>query len=120
MTSPTLGERIQKLRKECGLTQMELAKHISISHTQMVRYENKNVQPPADVLQKLSYTLKTSIDFLINGDKDQHAIDSIKDNELLRQFRALETLSTEKQSVIKELIDAFLFKSNIQQQLISA
>ena len=38
-----LGERIQTLRKEAGLTQVELAKKIKISATQMTRYEIRGV-----------------------------------------------------------------------------
>jgi len=113
----SLGKRIQQLRKDIGLTQQELAKRINVSHPQMVRYENKGVQPPADVLKRLSDVLDTSVDFLINGDKDQKAKEALKDNELLVQFKAIEKLPKEKQSIIKDLIDAYLFRTNIQQQL---
>ncbi|RKZ93930.1 MAG: XRE family transcriptional regulator, partial [Gammaproteobacteria bacterium] len=46
---PELGKRIQELRKQNGLTQQELAGRVRISHPQIVRYETKGVQPPANV-----------------------------------------------------------------------
>ncbi|HDR67419.1 MAG TPA: XRE family transcriptional regulator, partial [Bacteroidaceae bacterium] len=39
-----LGKRIQELRKQIGLTQAQLAAKIEISHTQLTRYESKNIQ----------------------------------------------------------------------------
>ncbi|MFZ5553524.1 MAG: helix-turn-helix domain-containing protein [Bacteroidota bacterium] len=113
----TLGERIQHLRKQANLTQADLAKKIKISHTQMVRYEIRGIQPPADVLSRLSAVLNTSVDFLINGDKDQKAKATLKDAELLNQFKAVEQLPADKQRIVKDLIDAFIFRTNIQKQL---
>jgi len=55
-----MGERIQQLRKNLGITQADLAKKIAISHAQMARYEIKNIYPPADVLKHLADVLNTS------------------------------------------------------------
>jgi len=113
----TLGKRIQELRKNAGLTQQELAAKIKISHPQIVRYETKDVQPPADVLKKLADVLNVSIDFLVNGDTNEKVRQSLKDVELINQFKAVEKLPEEKRVIIKDLIDAYLFRTNIQQQL---
>ena len=109
-----LGNRIQQLRKDLGMTQSQLSKQIDISMTQLVRYENKGVQPPADVLKKLSDVFGTSIDFLVNGDTDEKAKASLKDNDLLVQFQEVEKLNDEDKTVVKKLIDAFLAKKQIQ------
>ena len=110
-----LGGRIQILRKEAGLTQVELAKKIKISPTQMTRYEIRGVQPPADVLKRLTDALNTSVDFLIHGDKNQKAMNTLKDNELLMQFKKIEQLPSDKQKLVKEILDLFIFKTNVQQ-----
>lgn len=110
-----LGKRIQELRKDNGLTQQELAKKINISHPQIVRYENKGVQPPADVLKRLADVLATSVDYLINGNTDEKAKATLKDTELLQQFKAVEQMNDDDKSVIKKLIDAFITKRKIQQ-----
>ena len=113
----TLGNRIRLLRKENNLTQQALAEKINISHPQLVRYETKDVQPPADVLKKLANTFGVSIDYLVNGDKDQKAKETLKDEILLKQFRKINSLPEEKKSIVIDLIDAYLFRSQIQQQL---
>jgi transcriptional regulator with XRE-family HTH domain len=109
-----LGSRIQQIRKELGMTQGQLSTQINISMTQLVRYENKGVQPPADVLKKLSNVFGTSIDFLVNGDTNEKAKASLKDNDLLMQFKQVENLDDEDKSVVKRLIDAFIAKKQIQ------
>ena len=112
-----LGERIQALRKKASMTQEQLAKKIKISNTQLVRYEIRDVQPPADVLKRLADVFNTSVDFLVNGDKDQKAIASLKDSELLNYFKAIEQLPNDKQAVIKDLLDAYVFRNNVEKQL---
>ena len=109
----SIGEQIQKLRKDNNLNQTQLAEKIGVSLTQLQRYENKGVQPPADILKKLADTFNTSIDFLIYGDSEQKAQQSIKDNELLSQFKAVEQLDSKDKSTIKDIIDAFIKRSKL-------
>jgi transcriptional regulator with XRE-family HTH domain len=111
----SVGSQIQKLRKENNLNQSQLAEKIGVSLTQLQRYENKGVQPPADILKKLADTFNTSIDFLVYGDSQQKAQQSIKDNELLSQFKAVEQLNSKDKSTIKDIIDAFIKRSKLNQ-----
>ncbi|HMG66709.1 MAG TPA: helix-turn-helix transcriptional regulator [Chitinophagaceae bacterium] len=82
-----MTEHIQQLRETSGLTQADLAKKISISHTQMARYEIKNIYPPADVLKNLAELFGTTIDFLVMGDNETKAQASLKDAELIVSIR---------------------------------
>jgi transcriptional regulator with XRE-family HTH domain len=113
----TLGERIQKLRKDNNFTQTKLAEKIELSVPQLVRYETKGVQPPADVLSKLANAFGISIDYLVNGTIQNKAEEAIDDNLLLKQFKAVEQMKDDDKTVITKLIDAFILKSNLQQQL---
>jgi transcriptional regulator with XRE-family HTH domain len=111
----SVGTQIQKLRKENNWNQSQLAEKIGVSLTQLQRYENKGVQPPADILKKLADAFNTSIDFLVYGDSEQKAQQSIKDNELLSQFKAVEQLNSKDKSTIKDIIDAFIKRSKLNQ-----
>jgi len=111
----TLGKRIHELRKKAELTQANLAKKIKISHTQMVRYESDSVLPQADILKNLADVFGTTIDYLVRGDKDQKAKEALKDSELLTQFQAVEQLSDKEKITIKDLIDAYIKRSRVQQ-----
>ena len=109
-----IGDRVKELRNLKNLSQQELADKIKLSKSQMNRYENRGVQPPADVLNKLADILDTTVDFLINGDSNQKAKATLKDAELLQQFKAIEEMNENDKNVIKTLIDAFLTKRQIQ------
>jgi transcriptional regulator with XRE-family HTH domain len=111
----SVGTQIQELRKKNNWNQSQLAEKIGVSLTQLQRYENKGVQPPADILKKLADAFNTSIDFLVYGDSQQKAQQSIKDNELLSQFKAVEQLNSKDKSTIKDIIDAFIKRSKLNQ-----
>ncbi len=103
-----LGNRIQELRRRTKLSQTDLADKIGISKSQMIRYENKGVQPPADILNKLADIFSTSIDFLINGNSDEKAQSALKTAELLNQFKEIEQLPEDEQITILKFLGAYL------------
>ncbi|MFW5872940.1 MAG: helix-turn-helix domain-containing protein [bacterium] len=103
-----LGNRIQELRKQHKLSQVEMAEKINVSKSQMIRYENKGVQPPADILNKLADVLGTSVDYLINGNTGEKAQATLKNTELLQRFKEVETLPEREQSVLLEIIGAYI------------
>ena len=103
-----LGNRIQELRKLNKLSQTELANKINLSKSQIIRYETKGVQPPADILNKLADLLNTSIDYLINGDTTEKAISSLKDVELLKQFKEIDQMPEEEKKTILKVISAYI------------
>ena len=88
-----LGKRVAELRKKKGFSQSDLAKIVGISYAQVGRYEIKGTQPPAEVLKKIADALDTTVDYLINGDTDEKAMSTLKDAELLQQFRAVEQMN---------------------------
>jgi transcriptional regulator with XRE-family HTH domain len=110
-----LGQRIQELRKENNLTQAALAEKIRISLPQIVRYETKDVQPPADVLKRMADVFGTSIDYIVNGNINEKAQNSIKDSKLLQHFKAIENMDEDDKNVVLKLIDAFITKRKVQQ-----
>ena len=104
----TLSTRIGSLRKEQHLTQMDLASKIGISKSQYIRYETKNIQPPADILNKLADTLNTTVDFLINGNKQDKAKATLKNIEVLNSFKEIDALPEEEQNVIIKVVHALI------------
>ncbi len=110
-----LGKRIQELRKENGLTQQELAKKVNISHPQIVRYETKGVQPPADVLSRMADVFNVSIDYLVNGNKSDKVAQTIKDAELIKQFKQLDMLPDDEKKSILKVLGALIRDFNARQ-----
>ena len=105
----------QGRRKNTGLTQADLAKKIDISHTQMARYEIKNIYPPADDLKALADVFGTTIDFLVMGDTDSKAKQSLNDAELINQFKKISALPVEEKNLVLKMITAYIRDFNTQQ-----
>ncbi len=104
----TIGDRIKELRTQNNFSQQDLADKVKISKSQMNRYENRGAQPPADTLNKLSDVLDTSVDFLINGNKDEKAKATLKNNELLSKFKDVEALPDKDQNILMSVISAYI------------
>ena len=104
----TIGHRIQELRKKEEFTQVELAKKINVSHTQMTRYEIKDVQPPADVLKRLADLFGTSIDYIVRGNKSDFATESLEDAELIKHFQQIDKLPKEEQNTVLKFLGAYI------------
>ena len=85
-------------RRQCP---PELAEKIGVSKSQMIRYESKGGQPPADIFG-------TSVDYLINGDSDLKALNSLKNATLLQRFKEVEQLPEHEQNVLLEVVTAFI------------
>jgi transcriptional regulator with XRE-family HTH domain len=113
-----LGTRIQSLRKQANLTQSGLAEKVGISHTQMARYETKNMQPSANVLKKLADIFDVSIDYLVNGNKSEKAAETLNDAELIKYFKQLDKLPDDEKKSILKVIGALIRDFNIRQSYI--
>jgi len=110
-----LGKRIHEQRKQIGLTQAQLASKIEISHTQLTRYESKNIQPPADVLQRLANVFDVSIDYLVNGNKSDKVEQTLKDAELIKQFKQLDKMPEDEKKSILKVLNALIRDFNARQ-----
>jgi transcriptional regulator with XRE-family HTH domain len=111
------ADRLLTARKTKNISQQELAKLAKVHFTNVGKYERGEANPSADVLNRISKALEVSPDFLLNGTLADKAVNTIQDEELLIQFRKVEQLSNDKKKLVKEFLDAFIFKANIQQQL---
>lgn len=91
-----------------NMTQIDLAGKIGVSKSQFIRYESKDVQPPADIVNKLADVLGTSVDYLISGDKSEKAKASLKNSELLQRFKEIDVLPAEEQGILLKVISAYI------------
>lgn len=114
-----LSKRLQEARKHKSLSQQELAAQAKVHYTNIGRYERGEANPAADILNRIAQVLEVSPDWLMNGTLQDKAKETIEDEELLIQFRKIEKLPGEKKKIVKELLEAFIFKADLQKQLAS-
>ncbi len=109
-----IGQRIKELRTKLNLTQKGLAEKVGMTYVQIGRYEKRGAVPSSEVLNKLADALNTTTDYLMNGNTEEKAKASLKDSELLQQFKAVEELDEKDKSTIKDIIDAFIKRSRLK------
>jgi transcriptional regulator with XRE-family HTH domain len=65
----TLGEKIKEARKQCGLTQEQLAEKMLVSRSAIAKWESDKGLPDVQNLKTLARLLNVSVDYLLgNGE----------------------------------------------------
>ncbi|WP_299258388.1 transcriptional regulator [uncultured Kushneria sp.] len=68
-----LGERIRKLREQCGLSKAELARRVGVSDVTISYWENGTIKRVGHSrLEPLAKALRCSIGHLLGNDRDAH------------------------------------------------
>lgn len=75
----TLGEKIKILRKVNNLTQKELALKIGITASTITKYENGQLEPNIEVLNKIATTFNISVSTLIEHNNSKKELSFITD-----------------------------------------
>ena len=107
-------KRLRDLRRQKDLSQAALAKLTRVHSTHISRYERGLSRPTADTLRRLSDVLGVTGDYLMEGSTDEAARARFEDRELLRRFQEVQNLPERDKEIVKELLDAFLTKRQIQ------
>ena len=70
----TLGEKIKEARKQCGLSQEQLAEKMAVSRSAVAKWEANNGLPDVENLKALAQLLNVSVDYLLD---DGEVIDEV-------------------------------------------
>lgn len=70
-----LGERIMELRKARHLTQVELAKALSVTKQSVSNWENDNIQPSIEMLIKIAKFFSCTTDYLLELGDERNLIE---------------------------------------------
>jgi len=113
----TLGEKIRQLRKEKAFSQSVLEKRSGVNAKLLSKYENGRIMPTADTLRRIAEGLEISADYLIFDNVPKDGLSQLKDLELFEKFKEVERMGPENKNMIKNLIDAVIIKTKVQQVL---
>jgi len=112
----SFGEKIKELRKSKGWSQEEFAAKIGIHGRHVGKYENGKVLPNAETLIKIAEVFEVSTDYLLfEGRNSVSPASSISDRDLLEKFARISEMDPRDQEIVKELIDAFIKKRQIEE-----
>ena len=103
----SFGQRLARIRKERGLTQVELAEKVGTIQAVISAHERDKVRLHADLLAKVAKTLRVSADDLLglNGNGD---IDERPSLKFLRRIQKIESLPDHQQRALIQTIDNYL------------
>ncbi len=60
-----LHEQIRRLRAAQGVTQVELARRLGVSKQSVSNWENNNIQPSIELLERLADVFSVTTDYLL-------------------------------------------------------
>lgn len=99
------SERLKNLRKEAGLTQVDVAEKLGISQPAYASWERGVKKPTQDNLVKIAQVLNVSIDYLVGNSDENLKEDELDNVELLFRMNSNGLTEEEKAIFKKELIE---------------
>ena len=97
------SERLKKLRKDAGLTQVDVAEKLGISQPAYASWERGVKKPTQENLVKIAQILNVSIDYLVGNSEEK--LDELDNIELLFRMNSKGLTEEEKEIFKKELIE---------------
>ena len=98
-----LSERLKELRKQAGLTQVELAGKLGIVQSSYADWERGKKKPTQANLVKIAQILNVSVDYLVGNSEEK--TDELDNIELLFRMNSKGLTKEEKAVFKKELIE---------------
>ena len=103
----TLGQRIERLRKQHGLSQTALADKIGLTQGLVSAYERGRLRPHPEMTVRFALALEVSTDELL-GLKSTPKISDKPSLKILRRMKKIEALPLAQQKFLLRTIDTFL------------
>jgi len=109
-TGLTIGANIRDIRKQKGLTQIDLANLLNCSQAMITSYENNTKLPSVTTLIKIADVLDVSIDEITGKKTISNKFNKIKNPKLWKKFEQIEKLPENDKRTIFRLIERLLEK----------
>jgi transcriptional regulator with XRE-family HTH domain len=104
----TMGQRLARLRKERGWTQVELAERTGIVQTVLSDYERGKLRLNADMIVRFAQALEVTTDELLQPGTAQKPLRRKPSLRVLRRLERIERLPQHQQNTLLRTIDGFL------------
>ncbi len=106
----TIGQRMARLRRERGITQVELAEMLGVPQPMISAYENGGLRLHGELIVELAGILDVSADQLLGLKETKNG--APKNGRLLRKLQQLELLPRRDQQALMRTIEAFLQRAS--------
>jgi transcriptional regulator with XRE-family HTH domain len=103
----TIGQRLARIRKERGYTQVDLAKKVGIIQSLMSDYETNRLRLSADIAVRFALALNVSMDELLSP-KIKLKNSRKPSLKIMRRMEEIEKLPPRKQALVLSALDSIL------------
>jgi transcriptional regulator with XRE-family HTH domain len=103
----TVGQRLARIRKERGYTQVELAKKIGSIQALLSDYEHDKLRLSAEMAVRFAMALDISTDELLHPDAKKKP-GKKHSRKVLRRMEEIEKLPPRQQAVVLSALDSIL------------
>jgi len=103
----TIGQRLARLRRERGMTQVEMAERLGVAQPVVSDYERGELRLHGQLIVKLTQILSVSSEELL-GLEAPRARSTATDRRFLRRLQEIEHLPRRDQQALLRTIDSFL------------
>jgi transcriptional regulator with XRE-family HTH domain len=110
--SAEIGERLARLRKERGVSQIEMAERLGVSQPVISEYERGTVRLHGELIVKLAGILRVSADELLGLEKEPAR--GPRDRAIARRLRDIDRLPKRDRDALVRTIDAFLARAKME------
>lgn len=103
----TIGQRLARIRKERGYTQVELAKKVGSLQALVSDYENDKLRLTAEMAVRFALALDVSTDELLHPEVKRQP-GKKHSRKVLRRMEEIEKLPPRRQSLVLSALDSIL------------
>lgn len=103
-----IGNNISRIRKENGLTQIDLADKIGITQTLVSDYETGRSNINSEMIIRFALALKTSSDEILGLDKKLPS-DETPSLKFMKRLKLIEKLPESDQKALLKTIDKYIY-----------
>lgn len=105
----TMGQRLARIRKERGVTQVELAERTGLIQVVISDYERGRLRLPAEMAVRFAEALGVTTDELLRSKKDRSTKPAKQPSlKLIRRMEQIEGLPLYQQRALLMTIDTFI------------
>jgi transcriptional regulator with XRE-family HTH domain len=104
----SFGQRLARLRKERGFTQVEIAERVGIIQALVSDYERDKLRLNAEMVVRFAAALEISTDELLKPNGSKIPLRRKPSLRMLRRLEKIESLPANQQSTLLKTIDTFL------------
>jgi len=114
----SFGESLERVRKERGLTQSQLAASLDVNQSLVAKWESGKVQPRTTTLERLAVVLEVETEELLAGEYGKVSINlRTVDPKLVELMGQVHRLAVADREALRRILEAMLTRTKIQEAM---